>query len=740
MFSNNHQISMRQVFRLFTYDLIGMSTLLLPGLLAGEVGVDGVFAILAGTAAALCYVRYLGGLGRTMKSGFLAYCEEKLPVFWEKLVFLWLLLQAAVVSGYTAFIFAHLIQKNLLRDESYWLILLVLACIAGYGIMGGIEGRARIYEVLFWFIMLPLFAMLLGAVKEIDTDYWTPVFMHSAGNVAKASYLVFIFWGTTFWMLFLMEHVKDADREKKVQRSVAKALLFAGLLLAVMYMLLLGNFGSAALAGMEYPAVTFMSTVQITGGFLKRADALMLGGWFFTLFALLNTNLYYGARALRKLIGHKGNKRYVAVLVFMAIMCAAYFYRNSNGGRLFLGYLWYIGTPLMIVVPGLIVWCTGRKRGGNPPGERLKGRKMGRLMIVLSCILSSMFLSGCRSVELEDRCFPMLAAVEEDPLDKNVAFSCLYQPLEKVSDEMTDLDHVGSFAMSAEDFYQAQHNYEKQLNKVVDYNHMKVLVLGECFLADSDQFNRMVELLEQESDFPRNTYVCVTDQAGTLLGVNESLSENLGTYLEQLFENDASVDADGLPTLGSLFDASKNRLETLFLPYLTVQEDKPVITGYYCMQRGVPKGVVSMECGQLGFLENGALKQYIAETGNGDYLRLTAFHTEYDLSAQGRVKVSVSCEGELLQGENVKQQAFQQEGFPKDISHAVTSYVQNLAEESLKNQKIDLSNSYKKLGGYNRAWYQAWKKQQESGTANAEIPYEDTIRLQYDVRVTMVDH
>ena len=49
MFSNNHQISMRQVFRLFTYDLIGMSTLLLPGLLAGEAGVDGVFAILAGT-------------------------------------------------------------------------------------------------------------------------------------------------------------------------------------------------------------------------------------------------------------------------------------------------------------------------------------------------------------------------------------------------------------------------------------------------------------------------------------------------------------------------------------------------------------------------------------------------------------------------------------------------------------------------------------------------------------------
>ena len=88
----------------------------------------------------------------------------------------------------------------------------------------------------------------------------------------------------------------------------------------------------------------------------------------------------------------------------------------------------------------------------------------------------------------------------------------------------------------------------------------------------------------------------------------------------------------------------------------------------------------------------------------------------------------------------MKQQAFQQKVFPEDISHAVTSYVQDLAENSLQNQRIDLSNSYKKLGGYNRTWYQAWKKQQESGTANAEILYEDTIQLQYDVRVTMVEH
>lgn len=728
---------MRQVFRLFTYDLIGMSTLLLPGLLAGTTGADGVFAILAGTAAALCYVYYLGRLGRTMRSGFLCYCEEKLPVFWEKLMLLWILFQTAVTAGYTAFVFAHLIQKNLLRDESFWLILFVIAGIAGYGIMGGIEGRARIYEVLFWFIMIPLLVMLAGAVKEVDTDYWTPVFMHGAGSVAKASYLVFIFWSTTFWMLFLMEHVKETDRSNKVQRSVAKALLFAAFLLVVMYMLLLGNFGSAALSEMEYPAVTFMSTVQVTGGFFKRADALMLGVWFFTLFALLNTNLYYGARTLRKFAGHEGNKRYVTVLVLCTIAGAAFFYRNKNGSVFLLDYLWYAGTPLMIVLPGLIVWCTGKKNGKKTSGARWNNRKMGRLMMVFGCMISSIFLSGCHSVELEDRCFPMLTAVDENPQEQNVNFSCLYQPLEKVSDEMTDIDHVGNFTVSSGDFYRARYNYEKQLNKVADYNHMKILVIGERLLEDQKQWKQMLDILEQEGDFPRNTYVCVTDRTADLLAVNETLSGDLGTYLERQLENDASVDAEGLPTLGSLLDDSKNQLETLFFPYFTVQEDKAVHTGYYCMQRGVPRGVVSVECGQLGFLENAALRQYTVEIGDGDYLRLGAFHTTYDLLTQGRVNVSVSCEGELVHGEAFTKK--KSEGVLDDaqIARIVTAYVQGLAEESLQEKKIDLSNSYKKLGGYNRGWYQSWEKQKDSGTANAKIPYEDTITLQYDVNVTM---
>lgn len=43
----------------------------------------------------------------------------------------------------------------------------------------------------------------------------------------------------------------------------------------------------------EFPAVVLMSDVQIKGSFFKRADALMLSVWFFTLFSVLIMSLYY---------------------------------------------------------------------------------------------------------------------------------------------------------------------------------------------------------------------------------------------------------------------------------------------------------------------------------------------------------------------------------------------------------------------------------------------------------------
>lgn len=349
------------------------------------------------------------------------------------------------------------------------------------------------------------------------------------------------------------------------------------------------------------------------------------------------------------------------------------------------------------------------------------------LILEVILLISVCSLTGCKTTELEDRCFPMLAAVEQSRTDGQIDVSYLYQPLDKVSDKATGQAGIDTFVVGANDFYKAWHNYENGLNKVVDYNHLKIILLGTQMLENTEQMSEMLEVLEKEENFPRNTYVCVTDKVSEMLKLQESLPSNLGTYLEELLENNEYVDANGLPTLGNLFEEKVNHLETLYLPFFSVEEELPVQEGFYCMRRGEPVKQVSTEAAYLSFLESKNLKQAVVELEDGSFLKLSAFQTDYDLSTQGRVTVRISCEGKMNFGAVDANDS---------ISRYVSDYFTDIAGKELEQSGIDVSNCYKKIGGYNREWYMAWKEQLETGS-NKGMLFESNLTIVYQVEVVM---
>ena len=81
MFSENDRISERQVFRLLTYDLLGLGTLLVPTRLADVAGRDGFFCIVFGVLAGLLYLCLLRVLLMDMALPFPVCLEQKLGTF-----------------------------------------------------------------------------------------------------------------------------------------------------------------------------------------------------------------------------------------------------------------------------------------------------------------------------------------------------------------------------------------------------------------------------------------------------------------------------------------------------------------------------------------------------------------------------------------------------------------------------------------------------------------------------------
>ena len=384
MFSNNNRISTRQVFRLFVFDFIGMSTLVLPAKLAGTSGCDGVFAIVVGGILTSLYLWYLAWIMRRMDSDLITYVRQALPR-WGALVMLCFFAAYCILeASYGAYIFADVMKKGLVGGESYTLLLLLILAVAAYAIQSGIESRARVYESLFWVLFVPLFLLLWIAASDVNTIYLHSFFEAPVTNVAGGGLLVFEYLMLVFLVLFFPAYVKK-DAQKKMVAAVYRALWVAVLVFIVFDLILLGSFGERAMAKMRYPALTLMSNIHLRGSFLKRLDAFLLAIWFFTLFALINVFLFYAKQLIAAIggefTGHgnaerqgdglkmqkeKNVKVWSTIIAFLLVFVVAEGFCYGSFAEWFEGYMTYVAMPILILLPLIIVvWGTYRKTGNR---------------------------------------------------------------------------------------------------------------------------------------------------------------------------------------------------------------------------------------------------------------------------------------------------------------------------------------------------------------------------------------
>ena len=697
MFSENNQISGRQVCRLLTYDFLGMGTLLLPTMLADTAGRDGIFCILAGILSTFLYLKLLRYLLKGMKTSYPDFLKQKCGKVCGYVLWGGYFLYFILMASYTAYLFSTLMLNGLVENVSFYLVLLLILLLAFYGMAGGIEGRARVYEILFWFLMIPLFLMLFAACREVKPVYWSPIFVADGKEMLNGSYYVFFCYSMVSIVLFLKEYV--ADRRKCVG-AAEKAVWFSGGVFAVLYLILIGLFGAEALAQMKFPAVTMMSRVQITGGFLKRTDAFMFSIWFFTLYAMLNSMVFYSGNLAEKVIrdcgGYlEGKKRMLPYIILLLLVygVAVLFYRNQQILDSVTFLLWKIGTPFVVCVPVLLCLT----------GERKNHKKNVRVLVLVCFLFGCLFLQGCNVAELEDKAFPVLLNIRDQ-----------------------------------EDFQNVWLNHEYAGNKEVDYNHLKVVLIERSFLEKEAEVEDMLSMLEQEKEVPWNAYVMTTESCDRLAQTEGKLDTLLGNYLEELLENTSGIDQKAYPTLGMLYEERANHLETLYIPFVdiegeqsgAVQDDtgKPQITAYEVWKRGRAAGLVDTDTARAAFFTQNFADDYTLQLAPELYVKVDAANCRLKIAekigvgglTEQIVAVTVTGEGEILSG---TVSASEKEQL---LNTRMEDYLNAIASHALENE-IDITNSYRNLGADNRTWYFKYQ--------NTPVAYEKDIKTQYLVKI-----
>lgn len=652
MYAKNNQISGRQATRLLVFELLGYSALLVPAALAKTAGRDGIFSVALGVAAGFLYLYLLKpGFGRMQGS----YSECLITTFGPatgNLIKTGYLVFFLLLAGRVAAILSELVVKELLEKE-FRLILFLILLLVYYGVSGGIEGRARVYETLFWILLIPLFLMILLAVPAVDADYWLPVMDENPMTILKGGYQVFLCVPILFLVPFFSEFVSGKGQ---VYHCAKRALTWTGMILGTLYLLLLGMFGDKALATLDYPVVTMMSRIQMTGGFLKRTDALMFCVWFFTLFALVNSLIFFAGRLCP--IGKGGAKVWLAGEIVLVYLLSNAFYYSEDFKMFYEKFFTYVGTPFVVFVP----------------------------------LLVSFLLSGCgMTTELENREFPTLLTVS-----------------------------------SESGFSEEWLNGLQEGTKKIDYNHLKVVLVERAFLENEADMAEMLALLKEDKNIPLNAYVVTTDTLKELKESEPELEKPLGDYLEELLEHGDTVKKETYPTIGMLYQEVENRKETLFIPTVSLVEEKPEVTGYEVYKRGKAMGQVESDVALLSFFINNQMQEYVLQLGVNNYVRLSNAGNKIsfadsraDSGLLGKqVVVEIECDGKILQQNHGSDRKKTEMWLDTQIKEYMTAKAAKALEAG-----IDVTNSLKKLGK-EREWYRYYTQSPDFYEGDIEILFE----------------
>lgn len=416
-YSGNGKISIRQMSRMMFLELFGFGTLVLPSPLAKLCQADGVWAILVAgfiwgiLVYGLCKCK-AGDISGSDDAG--EERQQQTKRWFQCGIWFFQTIFFAVTGGFLLYLLASIVERQLLDSSYLWMIVITILFAGGYGIIKGIECRARIYEILFWILLLPLIGILVIALWNVTPDYWLPIFACGWGRFIAGVGVCMLGFSPALLTVLLQPSCIEPNR---VAQMGARVLGAVSIGCGAVYLLLVGIFQPGVLALLKYPVISLMSVVQIPGNLMERLDAPMVTIWFFSLFALFHSLCYHCVDGLRKLSPKK----------------------KHNIGKVFIGMILILITSLMMLLGG----C-GKK---GPEAHRYplavgicQNNDTGQMEVTYGMANTNKSQDPASDVEFSTE----IATVVVDSLFQ------AQEKLDQSSDQTLDLNHAKVFIVSRE--------------------------------------------------------------------------------------------------------------------------------------------------------------------------------------------------------------------------------------------------------------------------------------------------
>lgn len=397
---------------------------------------------------------------------------------------------------------------------------------------------------------------------------------------------------------------------------------------------------------------------------------------------------------------------------------------------------------------------TENKRKRN----RQKKSAAGRLW-ALWLLIGIFHVSGCASTELEQRSFPLAVGIdlqeedseidagnfkggaEEEPKEDvfrrevgdspDLAVSYDFPDLAQISEKGKTVDTAMGLSLEGADMYHVEKSYENNTNRVLDYNHMKAVVLGENVFSDTVQLRGILSAWEQREASARNTSLLIgSGSAAEILSLTEETEGSMGTYLEEMLESQKDFKQNKIATVGNLMNQWHNQDELLLIPVLTEQGKRPVITGYGAVSNFNYQGILTVEDAMKSFLCQNLLKKFTCEPAKNLVVEISDIRAKKTITLEGTlpvVTVRITGKGRLKTGQ--VSSVSEQYQLEKKIEKQLTADLAETAGRLQQEYGIDVTNSFISLGSKNCSLYQMYRNYPDAYNQEAQHVFQVEIAM-----------
>lgn len=360
---------------------------------------------------------------------------------------------------------------------------------------------------------------------------------------------------------------------------------------------------------------------------------------------------------------------------------------------------------------------------------------MWKNKIMPAALAGMLLLSGCESVELEERSFPLAVGIDlqkgkEEGKDKLIV-SFDFPDLAQISEKGKTTDTPMAMSLEGVDLYHVEKSYENNTNRILDYNHIKAVVLGDGLTADAKKLRGLLKAWEQEDTGARNITLFVgKSSAAEVLSLTEETEGSMGKYLEEMMESQEDFRPKKIATVGNLINQWHNRNELLLLPVLSEKGNRPAVSGYAAFQNFEYAGILTVEEAMYAFLCQNLLETFLCEPNQEEAAEISGIRVQTTIEAAQDgpvVTTSISGKGSLKTGQTSSMG--QQYQIEQRMQRRLTADLQECAKKLQEEYGIDVTNSYVSLGGLNRELYSRYKDRPEEYNRDVQHVFEVDIEI-----------